>query len=126
MNATQTAVRLLTAQILVSVPVKLEPQGGAVIPAFLGTPGEQAELGAQVSTGLSSSHWGGGSGTTLCSLHLNPRIRHFTWIGKCPKHQLTGDMRVKELHDLLCWNNFLLLEEREDILKQYGRLFLTF
>lgn len=51
-TATQTAVRLLTVQILVSVPVKLEPRGGAVAPAFLDTPGEGAELDAQVSSAV--------------------------------------------------------------------------
>lgn len=51
-TAMQTAVRLRTVQSLASVPAKLEPQGGAVTPAFLDTPGEEAEPDAQVSSAV--------------------------------------------------------------------------
>lgn len=39
---------LLTALTLVSASVKMEPQGGAVTPVYLDTPGEEAEPAAQV------------------------------------------------------------------------------
>ncbi len=43
-----SAVFPLTARTLVSVSVNLEPQGGAVTPVYLDTPGEEAEPAAQV------------------------------------------------------------------------------
>lgn len=46
----QTAVFLLTALTLVSVSVEMEPQGGAVTPVCLDTPGEEAGPAAQVQT----------------------------------------------------------------------------
>lgn len=44
----KSAVFLLTALTTVCVSVNPEPQGGAVTPAYLDTPGEEAEPAAQV------------------------------------------------------------------------------
>lgn len=52
----RSAVFLLVALTTVSVSVKLEPQGGAVTPAYLDTRGERAEPAAQVGVTCLRKH----------------------------------------------------------------------
>lgn len=48
-TAMKTAVFRLTALLTVHVPARPAPQGGAVTPAYLDTPGEPMDRAAQVS-----------------------------------------------------------------------------